>query len=331
MQASMSSSPALAGPRPLGLAVSWKVRFTLLTLIWGASFLLIKIAVEAFAPLQVALGRVALGTLALLVVLGTRRERLPTEPVVWLHLAAAALLLNVVPFTLFAAAEQSISSALAGICNATTPLFTLLVAIVALPDERPTPRRWLGLGIGFAGVLIVLGVWSGLGGGEDAGGALLVLGASACYGAGWAYIRRFLSGRRHSSLALSAGQLVAGTAELALITPLLTAAPSHAPAGPLMAIVALGVLGTGVAYVLQYGLVRDVGATVASTVTYFIPVVSVVIGVLLLDEQLAWHAPVGAAIIVAGALVSRQRASAGPATAVRAGSAGAATAAGQPR
>jgi drug/metabolite transporter (DMT)-like permease len=286
-------------------ADGWRTRFLLLTLIWGASFLFIKLGVAAFAPLQVALGRVVFGTAALLAVLRARREPLPREPVVWAHLAVAALLLNVVPFTLFAAAEQSISSALAGICNATTPLFTLLVAILVLPDERPNARRCLGLAIGFAGVVVVLGAWRGLGGGQDATAALLALAASACYGLGWAYVRRNLSGRRHSSLALSAGQLVAGTLELAVVAPLATTVPTHVPASAVLAIVALGALGTGLAYVLQYGLIRDVGATVATTVTYFIPIVSVLIGVAVLGEQLSWNAPAGAAVIIAGALISR--------------------------
>ncbi len=322
--------PAVAGPQPLGLATGgWRTRFLLLTLIWGSSFLFIKIGVDAFAPLQVALGRMVFGTVALLAVLRVRRESLPVEPIVWVHLAVAALLLNVVPFTLFAAAEQYISSALAGICNATTPLFTLLVAFLVLPDERPSPRRWLGLAIGFAGVMVVLGAWRGLAGGEDARGALLVLAAAACYGVGWTYIRRHLSGRRNSSLALSAGQLLAGTIELAVVTPLATAAPTHVPASAILAIATLGALGTGLAYVLQYSIVRDVGATVASTVTYFIPLVSILIGVLVLDERLAWNAPAGALIIVAGALLSRQRPISTTAAArvkIRGGSGGAAAA-----
>lgn len=285
----------------------WRVRFLLLTLIWGASFLFIKVGVEALAPLQLALARMALGAAALLVVLAVRREPLPREPAVWGHLIAAALLLNAVPFTLFAVAEQHISSALAGICNATTPLFTLLVGLLALPDERPTQRRWLGLGLGFAGVVVVLGPWRG----ElaaDRIGALYALAAAACYGLGWTYVRRALSGRRHSSLALSAGQLLAGTVFLAVLTPFATSAPDHLPVRAALAVLALGALGTGVAYVLQYGLIRDVGATVASTVTYFIPLVSIAIGAVVLDEQLAWNAPTGAAIIVAGALIGQSRA-----------------------
>jgi drug/metabolite transporter (DMT)-like permease len=280
-------------------------RFVALTLIWGASFLFIKVGLEALAPLQVALGRMTFGTLALLAVTAVRRERLPRGWRIWTHLAVAAALLNAIPFTLFAYAEQRIPSALASIGNATTPLFTLLVAMVALPEERPTWQRGLGLVIGFAGVMVVLGAWRGLGAGPDAAGMLLALSASALYGIGSVYLRRYLSHSGYSSLALSAGQLLAGTLQLAIVAPLLTRAPATLPPRVVLAVFALGAFGTGIAYLLQYGLIRAAGATMASTVTYFIPVVSIVIGVVLLGERLTWNAPVGAAVIIGGALVSR--------------------------
>src|SRR5207248_3156612 len=108
-------------------------RFLALTLIWGASFLFIKIGVEALAPLQVAFGRMMFGSLTLLVVATSRRERLPHEPRVWAHLVVAATLANTIPFTLYAYSERHISSALASIGNATVPLFTLLFALFLLP------------------------------------------------------------------------------------------------------------------------------------------------------------------------------------------------------
>jgi drug/metabolite transporter (DMT)-like permease len=287
-------------------------RFLALTLIWGASFLFIKVGLEALAPLQIALGRMTFGTLALLTATALRRERLPRDWRIWGHLAVAAALLNTVPFTLFAYAEQRIPSAIAAIGNATTPLFTLLVAMVALPEERPTWQRGLGLVVGFAGVLVVLGAWRGLGTGPDAVGMLLTLVASALYGMGGVYLRRFLSSSGYSSLSLSAAQLLVGTLQLAILTPLMTHAPATLPLRVLLAVLALGAFGTGIAYLLQYGLIRLAGATMASTVTYFIPVVSMVIGVVLLGERLTWNAPVGAAVIVSGALLSRVKARVAP-------------------
>ena len=110
-------------------------RFVLLTLIWGASFLFIKIGVEALAPLQVAFGRMMFGSLALVAVATARRERLPREWRIWAHLAVAAALANSLPFTLFAYAERSVSSALASIGNATVPLFTLLFALLLVAER----------------------------------------------------------------------------------------------------------------------------------------------------------------------------------------------------
>jgi drug/metabolite transporter (DMT)-like permease len=281
-------------------------RFLALTLIWGASFLFIKIGVEALAPLQVAFGRMLFGALTVLAVAIARRERLPNEPRVWAHLIVAATLANTIPFTLFAYAERHITSALASIGNATVPLFTLFFALLLLPSERPTARRTLGLTVGFFGVLVVLGAWRGLTRGPDTAGMLLILVAAAMYGLSGVYMRRYLSSTSYSSLALSVGQLVAGAVELGLVLPFATHVPAHLPTRVVAAVFALGAFGTGVAYVLSYGLIRMSGATVASTVTYFIPIVSIAIGVVGMGEQLAWNAPVGAAVIVAGALLSRQ-------------------------
>ncbi|HEY3505559.1 MAG TPA: DMT family transporter [Actinocatenispora sp.] len=282
------------------------VRFGALALIWGSSFLFIKVGEEAFTPVQVTLGRLVFGVVTLLAILAARRDRLPRGRATWGHLAVAGLILNAVPFTLFGYAEMHTSSALAGICNATTPLWTIAVALIALPDERPDRRRVAGLALGFLGVLVVLGAWRGLAG-HDLPGAGMALAAAGCYGLGWAYIRRFLTGTPNSALALSAGQLLAGTVELALAAPLLTGVPRHVPAVPLAAVAALGILGTGTAYVLQYGLVRDAGATVASSVTYLLPVVATLAGVLLLSERLSWYQPVGALVVLAGAALSQLR------------------------
>ena len=281
-----------------------RARYLSLIAIWGCSFLFIKVGLEVLAPLQVVLGRMALGAFALLAVTVLRRVPLPREPRLWGHMAVAATLLNTVPFTLFAYAEQRIPSAVASICNATTPLFTLLVAMVVLPDERPTAKRSIGLVLGFAGVVIVFGV-DGTAARPDLVGVLLALIATACYGLGGVYLRLTLSTTRYSGLALSAGQMLIGTVQLAIITPIVTTAPTHVPGHVVLAIVTLGALGTGLAYVLQYTLIRTAGATLTSTVTYCIPVVSIGLGVVVLGERVAWTAPIGAAIIVTGAVLSR--------------------------
>ena len=280
-------------------------RFLALTLIWGASFLFIKVGVEALAPMQVAFARMFFGALVLVALAILRKERLPREPRLWGHLFVAATLANSVPFTLFGYAEQHVSSALASIGNATVPLFTLLFALLFLPSERPTWRRSAGLAVGFLGVLVVLGTWRGLTIGADTRGMLVILVATALYGASGVYMRRFLSSTSYSSLALSVGQIGVGALQLAVLLPFFTKMPAHLPARVLGSVFLLGTFGTGIAYALMYTLIRLAGATVASTVTYFIPIVSIAIGVVGLGEHLAWNAPVGAVVIIAGALLSR--------------------------
>ncbi|NGN62938.1 DMT family transporter, partial [Streptomyces sp. A7024] len=292
---------AAAAPRP---SVDWRIRFAVLSLIWGFSFLLIKVGTEGYAPLQVTLGRMVFGTAVLMAALAFKRERLPRTPRLWAHLSVSAFFLNALPFSLFAYAEQTIPSSLAGICNATTPLWGMALSVVALSEDRPTRRKVAGLGIGFAGVLVVLGAWQGFSG-HDPAGVLMALGASASYAIGWLYVRRNMAATGHSNLALSGGQLLLGTVQLVIATAAFTSVPHSYPMVPLLAIFALGALGTGVAFLLQYGIVAEVGPTTGTMVTYFVPLIATVAGVALLGEALHWNTPVGAAIILAGAALTQ--------------------------
>jgi drug/metabolite transporter (DMT)-like permease len=284
---------------------AWLPGFVLLASIWGASFLFIKVADRAFEPLQVAFGRCALGAAALLALLGLRRDRLPRGRRVWAHLMFLALLFNSIPFALFAFGETKVSSVVAGIWNATTPLNTLVVVLAVLPNERPTRERVAGLAVGFAGVLVVLGPWSGLGGRLI--GNLACFGAAACYGIGFPYTRRYLSGRGESAVSLSAAQVLCGAVQLALVVPWLTSAPDRVPLDAGLSMLALGAVGTGIAYVLNYNVIRRAGATTASTVTYLIPLFSTVLGVVVLGERLSWNQPAGAAVVLLGVALAQGR------------------------
>jgi drug/metabolite transporter (DMT)-like permease len=193
---------------------------------------------------------------------------------------------------------------LAGIFNATTPLFTAPIAMLMLRDERLTRSKLVGLAVGFLGVLVVLGVWNGMGAGEFAGN-LMCLGASASYGLAFPYLRKYLTGRGGSMLALAAGQLLCGTIELAIITPLLTTMPTSMSLNAVGSVLALGILGTGIAYSINYSLIRDTGATNTSTVTYLIPLFSTVAGVAILGEPLSWYEPIGAIIVILGVAISQ--------------------------
>ncbi|OKK05421.1 hypothetical protein AMK33_21280 [Streptomyces sp. CB02400] len=312
--ASMSSvtatttAPAPAGPAPERPRprLDWRLRFGALSLIWGFSFLLIKVGTQGYAPFQVTFGRLAFGTAVLAVAMAVRREGLPRGARTWGHLAVAGFLLNALPFSLFAFAELTIPSTLAGICNATSPLWGMALSLVALSEDRPTRVRVAGLGLGFLGVLTVLGAWQGFEG-LDARGTTLALLASLSYPVGWIYVRRTLAGSGHSNLSLTGGQLLLATVQLAVVTPLFTTLPARFAVGPLLAIAALGMLGTGLAVLIQYGLVAEVGPTTGQMVTYFVPVIAAAAGIAILGETLTWSTPIGAAIVLAGAALTQVR------------------------
>ncbi|MGW3714093.1 DMT family transporter [Streptomyces albogriseolus] len=298
--------PAGSAPAPARPRLDWRLRFAALSLIWGFSFLLIKVGTQGYAPFQVTLGRLAFGTAVLAVAMAVRREGLPRGARTWMHLAVAGFLLNALPFSLFAFAELTIPSTLAGICNATSPLWGMALSLVALREDRPTRVRVAGLGLGFLGVLTVLGAWQGFQG-LDARGTTLALLASLSYPVGWIYVRRTLAGSSHSHLSLTGGQLLLATGQLAVVTPLFTSVPSSLAVGPLLAIAALGTLGTGLAVLVQYGIVAEVGPTTGQMVTYFVPVIAAAAGILLLGETLTWSTPVGAAVVLAGAALTQVR------------------------
>jgi drug/metabolite transporter (DMT)-like permease len=283
----------------------WLPAFALLACIWGASFLFIKVAVDAFEPVQVAFGRNAVGALTLLGLLVARRERLPRDRRVWLHVMAVAVFFNSVPFVLFAFGETKVTSVVAGIWNATTPLNTLVVALALLPDERPTRERVSGLIVGFAGVLIVLGPWTGLGGLLI--GNIACFGAAVCYGFGYPYTRRFLAGRSDSAISLSAAQVSCGALQLLPFVVFTSDAPDSVPLDSAASLLALGAGATGIAYVVNYFVIRRAGATTASSVTYLVPLVSTALGVAVLGERLSWNQPVGAAVVLLGVALSQGR------------------------
>ncbi|MER6530253.1 DMT family transporter [Streptomyces sp. NPDC001508] len=302
-------TPARTGARPAAVPrarLDWRLRFGALSLIWGFSFLLIKVGTKGYAPFQVTLGRLVFGAAVLVVAMAVKRERLPRGPRTWLHLTVAAFLLNALPFSLFAYAELTVPSTLAGICNATSPLWGMALSLVALSEDRPTRLRVAGLGLGFLGVLTVLGAWQGFHG-LDATGTAMALLASLSYPVGWIHVRRTLAGTGDSHLSMTGAQLLLATLQLAVVTPLFTSFPSRFSLVPLLAVAALGALGTGLAVLIQYGLVAEVGPTTAQMVTYFIPVIATAAGVAILDESLTWTTPAGALIVLAGAALTQAR------------------------
>jgi len=211
-----------------------------------------------------------------------------------------------VPSTLFAFGETHVSSVVAGIINAVTPLATILAAFVAFPSERPTAGKIAGILVGFAGILVVVGIWNGVGSSE-ALGVLACLGAVACYGIGFPYIRRNLAPRGERPLALAAGQIACATVQL-LPFALLDGSPIGGLTPQVVGgMLALGMLGTGIAYVWNFVVIDRAGATTASTVTYLTPLVAIAVGALLLGEPVTPNEPLGGLVVLLGVALAQGR------------------------
>ena len=170
------------------------VQLLLLSAIWGSSYALIKIAVAGISPLTLVAGRLVLGAALLLVTARVLGLRLPRERTQLLHLSVMAVTGNILPFLLIAWAEERISSSLASILNATTPFFTLLLAVSVLRTERLTLGKVVGIVVGFTGVAILTGADLTNLGSASGQGVLALLASSACYGLGFAYARRYVRG-----------------------------------------------------------------------------------------------------------------------------------------
>ncbi|HEV2920702.1 MAG TPA: DMT family transporter [Actinomycetota bacterium] len=279
-------------------------RLFLLAFIWGWSFLFIKVILEDAPPTFLAWGRIALGLAVLVVAMRRRGERLP-ERRYWGHLAVLGLAMSVLPFMLIGWGEEHVSSALASVLNACTPLFAAGFAAGLLGERLRLPQL-VGMAFGFFGVAVA----AGLGGGDLAGSSLLgsaaVVLASAGYGFGFAYANRFTTGL--SALQLSFGQLLAGTVLLAPVAAVDVAA-GRVDLGPgaALCLVLLGALGTGYAYLLNYRTLQESGATVASLVTYLVPLVAVAAGILVLDEPFSLSLVLGGLIVVLGVALVQGR------------------------
>ena len=286
------------------------LRVAALAAIWGSGFLLIKISLRGFTPVQLTFARLALGAIVLAIVVAVMRLQLPVEARLWGHLTVAALLANAIPYTLFGVAEQTVNSNLAGAINATTPLWTVLFALLSRQHEPLGPVQWAGMILGFGGALLIFSPWR-----ADAApwpGVLACLAAAASYGLSYIYMGRYLTNRGLPPLVLSTGQLIAATGLLLLATPFGGLTTPTWRADALAALLALGVIGTGIAYVINYRIITDDGPVLASTVTYLLPVVAVILGALVLNEPITLPLAIGVAIVLAGVALTRRKPAAQP-------------------
>ena len=279
----------------------------LLATLWGPSFLFIKVAVAEIPPLTMVTIRVGLAALLLYLFLRLRGGRLPDLGRLWLHFAALGLLAHAIPFTLISWGEIYVDSAVAAILNGTTPLFTMLIAHYAIADERMSWSKLAGMLLGFQGLLFL--VWPAIASGfqVSTGGIVAVTLASCSYGFAMVYARKYL--RTLPSLVAPTAQLLVATIYMIPLAlyferPFSLSWPSLQAVGSL---VALAVIGTAMAFVVYYKIIEVAGATYLSMVTYILPVFGVLLGVLILNEQLTWNAYVGCGLILSGVMVVNGR------------------------
>jgi drug/metabolite transporter (DMT)-like permease len=281
--------------------------------IWGASFLFMKVALDGVTFGQVAWSRLVLGGLTLGVIVLLSRPRvaggpvLPREPIVWLHFVVIAITGCVVPHLLFAWAEQYVSSSLASIYNAVTPITTALMVTLAFRVERLGRGQVAGILIGILGVVVIIGPWQYAALTGDLWGQFACLAAAICYGFTFGYTRKFLSGRPIAGSTFAFLNIGLAGVIMAVLTPALAWSPVALTWPIVLSLLALGALGTGVAYIWNINVLRAWGPTNASTVTYVTPVVGVALGVLVLGETFSWHEPVGALLVLFGILLTQRR------------------------
>jgi len=268
-----------------------------LALLWGSGFLWIKLSLTGLSPVHLTVIRCALGALVLLAL--ARGQRLPRDRTTWRHLVVAAFFCNALPFALFAIGEQTVDSGVAGVLNATTPLWALLIG--AKGGLRPI--RVAGLLVGFAGVLLIFAPWRTAG--LVSWGAVAILGAAASYAVAFAYMGRHLVGRG-GPMAISAAQMLAATGLSALALPLGGPDPGLTVTA-VVAVVVLGVFGTGMTFFLNFRIIADEGATSAATVGYLLPVVSVALGAAVLGEELSARIVAGMVVVLVGVALAQSR------------------------
>lgn len=287
--------------------LSIALQFLGMGVVWGSSFLFIKLALEGVSFYQVAWARLVLGGLTLGIIVLVMRQRLPRDRAVWLHFLVIAVTNCIIPHLAFAWAEQYVSSGLASIYNAVTPITTALFATLAFRVEKLTSGQVFGIALGIFGVITIIGPWRYSGFTGDLAGQLACLLAAVCYGFSYGYVRKHLSHRPIPGATFAFLNIGIAGFVMLLLTPVIALTPVRLDAAIVASLLALGVLGTGIAYIWNINVLRAWGPTAASTVTYVTPVVGVALGVLVLREVLSWNEPVGALLVLVGILFTQRR------------------------
>lgn len=285
---------------------SWLPLYLLLAFVWGASFVLIKSGLEFLTPFGVAFIRCALGAVALFLYAKFRRISLPSDRRTLLHIWVISILLNVIPGIAYSLAETVITSVLAALINAVTPLATVLAILAINREEKPKPLQLFGLLLGFSGVSVVLGAWRGLGD-NPLWAILILLVAVSCYGISFPYTRKFIMPLKLQSEAIVATQLIFAAFTLLPMYLIDGISISEYPLVPVISMLVLGIIGSGFAFIWNFRVMLLAGSAVASSITYLMPLVAVFFGIIFLGERITWNEPVGALVVLFGAAIAQER------------------------
>ena len=272
------------------------------SVLFAGNYMFAAVAIESFTPIEISWARTMLAAIALTIVVIVQRDRLPRGPSTWIKLHISAFLLNTVAFAGMAFAVTRITTVQTSIWNALVPLMTLLLVILFVPEERPSTYRVAGLMMGLVGAIVLAQPWNGLGSINVYGTSMILL-STLGYSAGLVYVRRNFGELTESSMSLTAGQMICSASHFTLLLPWFHSDSFNPTTKTVASVLALGIFGTAMTFLLIQKLIRVAGASIAGDTTYLIVFVAMVLGVVILGEPINVWQIVGAGSILAGLVV----------------------------
>jgi drug/metabolite transporter (DMT)-like permease len=276
--------------------------FITVSVLFGGNYMWAHFALQSFSALEVALGRTVLAAATLAIVLLITKDRYPRGKEIWIKLNIAALLFNTVSFVGMATAVSRITTVQVSIWNALVPLVTLGFVLVFIPEENPTWRRVTGLSMGFLGAIFIAHPWTGLGDFDAIGTGAIMVGTTS-YAAGLVYARRNFANVKNTPTSIAAGQMLCASIHFALILPWFVTFTTDASTISIVSMLILGVVGTGITYIMIQTLIKQSGAGVASDTTYVILFVAIMLGIIVLGEEINVWQIIGSELILVGLVI----------------------------
>ncbi len=280
--------------------------FITVSVLFGGNYMWAHFALQSFSALEVAWGRTVLAAATLAVVVLVTKDHYPRGKEIWIKLNVAALLFNTVSFVGMATAVSRITTVQVSIWNALVPLVTLGFVLVFIPEENPTWRRITGLSMGFLGALFIAHPWSGLGDFDALGTGAIMVGTTS-YAAGLVYARRNFANVSDTPASIAAGQMLCASIHFTLILPWFVTITTDASTISIVSMLILGIVGTGITYIMIQTLIKQSGAGVASDTTYVILFVAIVLGIVVLGEELNVWQIIGSGFILIGLVIINRK------------------------